>query len=245
MPFLGSFVQKIAANPPNIRSAAIRKSRRPTRDGDNSGGGGGTAPFPGPDSNFYFDYWMGLWVEIKDTGTTSGYYFYEDEAKTKPAGQMVSSWPADLSIYPQQWSTQYEITAGLMKGWKGAYNTIFQADSSGSSDYNNETSDGWKSNGRSRWTAAGDYTWTDHTEDGRGYWSNSSGTFRANGTGGTRTESSDGYSSETIFNSDGSGRTRLNGPDPGLPATIVWDAQGNVTITWADGTVERYNWCGG
>ena len=49
-------------------------------------------------------------------------------------------------------------------------------------------------------------------------------------------DSSDGYTSDYTYRSDGSGFARINGPAPGLPATIVWDTFGNTTITYADGT---------
>ena len=41
-----------------------------------------------------------------------------------------------------------------------------------------------------------------------------------------------------MYRADGSGHGRITGPDPGLPATIDWDAQGNTTVVYADGSSE-------
>jgi hypothetical protein len=68
------------------------------------------------------------------------------------------------------------------------------------------------------------------------------------GSGSSLVESSDGYKSTFMFNSDGSGNAKIEGSDPLLPALIKWDAEGNVEIRYADGTVEKYNrwsWFGG
>ena len=63
-----------------------------------------------------------------------------------------------------------------------------------------------------------------------------SGTFHGDGSGATHTDDSAGYVADFTYNADGSGRGRVTGPIAGLPAIIVWDARGNTTITYADGT---------
>ena len=35
------------------------------------------------------------------------------------------------------------------------------------------------------------------------------------------------------------GHGKITGPDPGLPVTISWDAYGNTTIVYADGSTEH------
>jgi hypothetical protein len=70
-------------------------------------------------------------------------------------------------------------------------------------------------------------------------WSEGTGSFRADGSGGTRLSSSDGYKSDYRYNADGSGHGRITGPDPGLPVSISWDAYGNTMIVYADGSVEH------
>jgi hypothetical protein len=59
--------------------------------------------------------------------------------------------------------------------------------------------------GQSTSTGRGDFTYSDRTEDATGFWTESAGTFRRDGSGGTRTSSSDGYATDYTFNADGSG----------------------------------------
>ena len=102
--------------------------------------------------------------------------------------------------------------------------------------------DGWKDTGKSTWSGRGDSSWINRTESADGKdWTESAGSWRSDGSGGTRMATSDGYEAIFTFNSDGSGHGRVSGPEAGLPATITWDTQGNDTIRYADGTVERFN----
>lgn len=240
-PQLGAFLKNVVMeNAPNSRK------RKQSRQEDIVIG----EPFPGdpmppfwePQPTFYFDYYLGLWVQTSYGKTESRYDLFEDEAKTKPAGSIVSSWPINWEVFPQVWKSSYEFTAGFMKGSYGSSENVTNAGWSGSSKYENVYIDGWKDKGQSNWSGQGDSSWFNRTESADGKdWTESAGSWRSNGSGGTRMSTSDGYEAVFTFNNDGSGRGTIRGPEAGLPASISWDTQGNVTIRYADGTVDRFN----
>ena len=236
IPMVGAFLRNVAAVPPKTRAAHIvrisRQEEPPTP----------TKPpvITDPAPTFYFDYYLGLWVAVTDTPGKSLYQLYEDEAKTKPAGSITTVSPTDWTVYPQIYNSTYEFNAGYLAGSHGFSKSATAADYSGSMSYEDFYNDGWHDKGASNWSGQGDYSWTSRTDVGDGAWTESAGTFRADGSGGTRTTGSDGYQAIYTYNADGSGRGEITGPDPGLPVTISWDAYGNTTITYADGSTEHY-----
>ncbi len=261
MPMLGAFLRNIASAAPSSRAAHLKAFRSRSRqedggDGEHKGGegeeggggddgliyatGGGHGEYYDMPS-FYFDYYLGLWVQIDETGGNYNYLLFDDEAKTKPAGHITTVNPTDWETFPQIFKSSYSFDSGYLAGSHGDSENITNADYSGSSTYVNVYADGWKDSGSSRWSAQGNFTWSSRTDGANDEWSETSGSFFADGSGGTRLSSSDGYKSDYRYNADGSGRGRITGPDPGLPVTISWDAYGNTTITYADGTVERIN----
>ncbi len=66
-----------------------------------------------------------------------------------------------------------------------------------------------------------------------------------------KTSGSSGYGSDLNFRGDRTGFGTITGPDRLLPAQIVWEADGTVTITWSNGRVfitswdELRDWLGG
>ncbi len=195
--------------------------------------------------SFYFDYYLGLWVQIEETVNTSTYLLFDDEGKSKPAGHITTINPVDWESFPQVFSSEYEFTSGYLAGSHGFSKNVTNADYSGSSQYENVYADGWKDRGTSNGSAQGDFSWSSRTDGANGEWNKGVGSFRADGSGGTRLSSSDGYKSDYRYNADGSGHGRITGPDPGLPVSISWDAFGNTTIVYADGSIEHvYGWGG-
>lgn len=245
VPQIGQFLTNIASTKKSVRAHAIKTMQarhagtvRLTRD-DSSGS---TPPDPGvgdpqPAPTFYYDDYLGLWVDINDTATTSTYTLYEDEAKTKPAGSIVTQNPAD-NTFPQVYSSSYTYTAGSQAGAHGSYKSTYNQDGSGSSAYQDVYVDGTQDQGSSSSTSRGDYTWSGRTDYADKTFSSFKGSFRSDGSGGTHSEGSDGYVSDYTYNADGTGHARITGPDPGLPVTIDWDTQGNTTIHYADGSIE-------
>lgn len=55
-------------------------------------------------------------------------------------------------------------------------------------------------------------------------------------------QASDGTAYELKFRQDGSGVGRIQGAMAGLPADVVWNAAGDVTITFADGSTLETTW---
>lgn len=227
---MGGFMRQVAL----ANAGVVRPS-----DGDGDSGGGGTGW--GGEPGFYFDEWLGLWVDVQITETRVAFLLYEDEAKTRPAGSIVSTFPADPDVYPQTYASTYEILSGMMRGSHGAYEVRLDTEASGSMTYENTYPGFGHDRGSAQWDASGS-TWSSRYEEESGFWSSDSGTFLADGSGSMLSENAWGYRLSFTYHADGSGAGRIEGPDPGLPATITWDAEGNGRIVWADGTVETFNW---
>lgn len=190
---------------------------------------------------FYYDEYLGLWVDYTSDSTSVTSFLYEDQAKTKPAGSIKSNFPNDYVPGADfSYSSSYSFTAGALKGSSGEYDTIFKSDGSGSSSYRDTETDGSTSVGSSVQNSDGSSHWSSKYTSSKGYASNESGSFNSDGSGKAHYDSSDGYATDYQYNSDGSGSGKVSGPEPGLPAVIVWDANGNVTITYADGTTEHF-----
>lgn len=256
LPMTGGFIANVAAKSKSGRARSItrmvthRRSLTLTRDtitspgGSSTGAPGSVGGSPGGTDpgttapTFYYDEYLALWVDISDSATQSLYSLYEDEAKTKPAGNITTTLPSS-STYPQVYSSSYTYTAGAQKGAHGSYVSTQNQDGSGSSIYQDTFANGDTDSGESDYTAAGDFTWKSDSNFG-GAKSSFRGTFHSDGSGSSHSETSDGYVSDYTYRADGSGEAHISGPDPGLPATVVWDALGNTIITYADGTVEKW-----
>lgn len=219
--------------------------------------GGGSMPgrsrqFLPPDDSeyayFYFDEWLQLWVDVKMTPGLYRQDMYVDEAKSEPAGYVESVMPIDWTVFPVVFSNKYRFEKGPLAVSWGEYLTESEADGTFRSIYESTSSDGTVDKGSSNYAPTGDYTYSSSTTFTSGAWTKYSGTYHVDGSGSSLVESSDGYKSTFTFNADGSGNARIEGDDPLLPAIIKWDAEGNVEIRYADGTVEKYNrwsWFGG
>lgn len=228
----------------------IRHLKPPTSVGPppSRGDGGGTDPGgdpgdppPPPDwDDFYYDEWLGLWVQISFDTTSYRNDFYLDEEKTRPAGYVVSTWPEFWDQYPLSYRSDYEFTAGTLAGSRGTYVSTMTSEMAGEMSYTGVW-DGNRYQGQSTWGPDGS-TWSNRTDNADASWSSDQGRFSSDGSGTTLSENSLGYRTRYTWNADGSGDARLEGPDPGLPAAIRWNEYGQGTITWADGTVEEFHW---
>lgn len=238
MPQLGAFLKNMMQSGPGSRAKKASRS-------EDDPAAMTIAPWPwwGEAQDYtYYDYYLGLWAKVTQKDGQIKTALFEDEALTKPAGEILSTWPTDWEKFPQVWKSSYTFTAGFLKGAYGSSENVTNADwASGSSKYENVYADGWKDKGASNWGTGGS-SWFNRSEstDGK-VWNESAGSWRSNGAGGTRMSTSDGYEAIFTHNADGSGRGTVKGPEAGLPATITWDNQGNVTIRYADGTVEQFN----
>ncbi|MCW3097325.1 MAG: hypothetical protein JWL77_2943 [Chthonomonadaceae bacterium] len=232
LPLIGAFITNVASVRPTTAATAASASRAAHRTRVRR-----HTRADGTDPNFYFDDYLGLWVEIQDTATSSAFLLYLDEAKTQPAGSFQTTFSAS-DAFPQTYESHYTITAGALQGTHGDYMTVQNADNSGSSTYNDTYLDGWSDQGKSLWNADGSSTWSSRNDGPNHAFYSYQGSFKADGSGTNHTESSDSYVTDYLYNADGSGSGRIQGPDPGLPATITWDIYGNTTIHYADGSIE-------
>ena len=192
-----------------------------------------------------FDEWLGLYTTVTETEGKTETLLFLDAAKTQPAGQVVSIFPADYSVYPQVYRYTFQFTGGAQIGSEGHYNSTIAADGTYTSEYASTSAfDGTSYSGTSSYTASGTSSYSgsySSTKD------NSSGSYQgqynADGTGFSRSSDSTGYASEYRYAADGSFTATISGPDPGLPAQINFNAgSGNYTITYADGTSETFSW---
>jgi hypothetical protein len=204
------------------------------------GGGGSGSPGEGW-SNFYYDEWLALWVEVESSDNRWASLFFEDEAKTRPAGSAVTTWPADWGTFPKEFRSTYELTAGTMSGARGLHLVTLESESRGQASYEAVDGRGSTWQGQSAWNDQA-ASWSNSMTGPGGVWSRDFGDHRSTGVATIRSENSLGYRSVYNWSADGSGNARLEGPDPGLPATIVWDATGRGVMTYADGTTEEFQW---
>lgn len=208
--------------------------------GSTGGTNGGTTGSGGFDG-FYFDPFLKLWVDCTFTETAYTCLFYEDEAKQHPAGHVTSNFTGEWSTYPQSYSSSYEYTAGFFAGAHGTYECSQPTSSEGTMSYEDVFSDGSLDSGESSWGDKGSQfqaAWT--ATDGS--WFHDNGAWSNDGSGTYHCETSDGWTGTWTFNADGSGSAELAGPDPRLPATLVWTSAGHFTITYVDGSTEEWNW---
>ncbi len=218
-----------------------------TTGGDGTTGGtgsgtGGTSGGGGSGSDFYYDQWLGLWVDVEWTENSSTITFTLDQEKTQPAGSVMSTYTGEFGTYPQTYTNQYSFTAGPLAGSHGIYICVQTSETHGSMSYSNTYEDGFSDSGQSQWTdetSSFESRW--EGPDGEP-WFEDSGTWHADNSGTYTCSDSNGWSSTWTYNSDWSGSAILTGPDPLLPATLTWTSEGHYTITYADGSSESWDW---
>ena len=246
------FKDLLASASTSTRSRKYRPTRQISGSGSTTGSNSGNSgiavgeplPWQGDYNNFYYDYYLELWVEFIETTTQSRTNYYLDQQKTQSAGYSINTHPENWEVFPQTYTYDYQFTAGTLKGSHGTSKTTTNADYSGETSYENVYADGWKDTGKSSWFPNGASTWFSRTDMSDGQWIESTGSFQPDGTGGTRTKLSGGFEANYIYNADGSGHGKITGPDPLLPVTITWNACGDTQIQYADGTVEEQEgWC--
>jgi|GEM_PF-873747 len=211
MPMVGAFFRNFHGG------GFLSPGGRDTEPGTSGGSGGDEPP---PWNSFYYDEYLGLWVQVDFTEGSFSFLLYEDEAKTQPAGHMTSTWPTDWTTYPQTIESSYEFRAGFLAGSSGSYVVTMTNDSTGTMTYTNIGNDGSSSSGTSTW-AAGGSNWQNEATLRDGKWFKDRGAFQADGSGQTQSENSLGYKWTMNWSANGSGSGRIEGPDPGLPASLV------------------------
>jgi len=195
----------------------------------------------------YFDDYLQLWVEFIESENAMTQLLFEDEAKTKPAGKFETTFPGGWENFPFTFASTFEITAGPYSGAQGNYEFVIEGEMSGRQNYSSVWP-GWGTDkGQSTWNE-NEYTYEYESNYTSGYWFKGNGEFRNGADGFSNYEDSIGYKYAYLYKADGSGSGRIEGPDPGLPATLTWTAEGRVRIVYADGTVDEYDmwgWWGG
>jgi hypothetical protein len=199
----------------------------------------------GEDQEKYFDEWLGLWVKqqpgLNDQPELgSGELYFVDEALTQSAGHSLT-WVSEAGVYPVTGKRELTLTAGNFAGERDLYEYSVNEDSSGSSkgegNYPGVGSfkfqGSWNEGGISQFSER--FTFVDGTWQDYSIKENQDLSFRL------AIESSVGVKFTLDFKEDQSGTGRIEGPATGLPATLVWDIDGNGTITWSDGSTSAIN----
>jgi len=200
------------------------------------------APAARISSGPYYSSTLGLWVQLSVSATTFTETFYQDKAETEPAGNATYT----LDIETKTLSGKISITKGPYAGLTGAYsqtltsngtdgNYSFTLPSGATVTCNFQVTIG--SNGAPSGTSTQTVTLTN------GYSIKSTVIYNSNRSFKITATDSNGYQGALNFASDLSGTGTISGPDPGLPATIVWNSVGTGQVTFANGLVVPFtNW---
>jgi len=210
----------------------VKKSSKKTRK-DHDGG----------ESTFFFDTVYELWSLIDNDGPETGYQFFEDHERTKPAGHEYMTF-SDPGVFPTTFRRELVLLAGPNAGMRETEEYVNNDDFSGSSSGSATMPGGgsWEYNGT--WDAEGRGTWSQTVT----YPDGSKQTFSMENDGTVFTKctitSSLGITFSLNFNDeDGSGNGTITGPAEGLPATISWDVTGSGKVVWSDNTETTFeNW---
>ena len=239
----GYFRFHLFGNGPNRQGRAYHAThKKHTRDGDGGSGGGGSngGNSGGEGGSGDYDEFLGYYETVVENAGRREVALFLDVAKTQPAGNITMVSPVDQEAFPQTYEYSYTFTAGSQNGSHGSYNSTYNVDGTGSTTYNAVDASGWSYRGSYASTAAG-FTWTSASTQGNSSWQDS-GNFLIDGSGTMTSSGSDGYRSTYLYKADGSYTGTIEGPDPGLPATITYTADGKYTIRYADGTTETYDY---
>lgn len=189
----------------------------------------------GRGGDVYFDEGYQLWVE-DSTDTPNTLHFFEDEALTIPAGSdiTVSDFAARTDV------RHLEVLAGPHKG--EVLDSVYQLheDGGGQEDVTGQDAQGHFSY-VATWESDGLTTYHERWDFNDGSWLTFLNDPKTGGHHNLRLETSVDVVAVWTFAGDLSGTGTVTGPMDGLPATMVWDATGNGTITWSDQTTEPYN----
>lgn len=203
------------------------------------------AAFQSPDGeeqNKFFDEWMGLWASSSWSEGRSDLSYFLDEALTEAAGHSSSTWSFTES--EMRGTGETEITAGHSAGFRQSNEFVVNMlDFSGFYTSFSDHPQYGRSESAGTWNMDGSGSYSSSWRKGDVF-SEQRGQWQPDGTWQTSSTSNEGFTTSMNGNADGSGTGRLTGPDPLLPATIVWNVIGVGTITWADGSTSPFSWGG-
>jgi len=185
---------------------------------------------------------LGLWMVVTVQATTFTETFYQDKAETEPAGSATYT----LDISTETLSGTISITAGPYAGLTGTYSqTLTKNGTTGTYAFTlpNGTSVSCTFTVVISPSGIPSGTGTETVTLTSGYSETGNIVYNANGTKVVTLSDNNGYSAILKFNSDWSGTGTISGPDPGLPATVVWNSAGTGTVTFANFLVVHFtNW---
>jgi hypothetical protein len=195
-----------------------------------------------PASSPVFVSQLGLWMVLSVSGTTFTETFYADQAETQPAGNATYT----LDVATLTLSGAISITKGPYAGLSGTYSqTLTKNGTTGTYSFTLPSGLQVSCSFTLSISATGipSGTGSETVTETNGYSETANVTYLPDGSKIVTASDSNGYKSTLKFASDGSGTGTISGPDPGLPATIVWNSVGTGTVTFVDGiTLNFTNW---
>lgn len=229
-------------DPSATRMAGLDRPAPLGREGSGDGGGGDSGGIF--QSEPYYDAFFELWMvtrygDLKETDWTVR--LYVDEALTEVGGE------AFRTGTTFDWSYRMDITKGPKAGAYLSSRMIRLPENAGW-DYTYD----WFIPDEGLYTFLNSYRMPTETAPAQ---QNSLRTFETtnkdyrvesrrllleNGDVRLISQDSTGSSATFTFFADQTGEGEITGPDPGLPAKIVWNAEGTGSITWADGSVTTF-----
>ncbi len=183
-----------------------------------------------------------LWMSATASGTTLTQSFFVDKAETQPAGTAVYV----LDTSTKTLTGTFDLTAGPESGLTGTFSqTLAKNGTTGTYAFTLPSGDSVSCSFTVTISALGipTGTGTETVTEANGYSETATVTYHSNGSTTIHVSDNHGYTSTVNIAASGAGSGTLSGPDPGLPAVIVWDSSGNGTVTFANLlTLSFTNW---
>lgn len=187
----------------------------------------------------YYSSTLGLWVSLSVSGTTFTETFYQDQAKTVPAGSATYT----LNLETQTLSGGVTITKGPYAGLQGTYSQTVTSDGA-SGNYSFTLPSGTTVVSQFQVTLGNGSvpsgTSTDSITYANGYSVHATITYNSDKTFRVVASDSNGFQGSFNFAADLSGTGTIDGPLPGLPASVAWNSAGTGQVTFSNGLVVSF-----
>lgn len=187
----------------------------------------------------YYSDWLELWVVDSATETSYESLYFVDEALTQEAGHSRYLWTqAESGAFSQTFDEK--ITAGPMSGTENMGLYQMTADGTVTCVFSGRSPQFGSYEGEGVWSPSGFGSYRSRYTDTNGVWTEYQCAYGVDGASTVQMSNSEGFGFVMNFAPDMSGNGQITGNADGLPATMVWDTNGQGTITWADGTTSPF-----
>jgi hypothetical protein len=183
-----------------------------------------------------------LWMSASASGSTLTESIFLDKAETQPAGSATFT----LDAATKTLTGTFNITGGPESGLNGTFSqTVTKNGTTGTYSFTLPNGTSVSCSFTVTLSAVGVPTGTgsETITEADGYSETAVVVYHSDGSTTIKAADSNGYKSTVNITADGSGSGTLSGPDPGLPAVVVWNSAGTGTVTFANFiTLSFTNW---